>query len=401
VEEYGPGSMTAIGASRELVARLERQWRAWVVAITGAAVLVRIGVILGSGGGFDLRVYLAFARAAAEGDNPYVTVEGASLDQAVNLPLEHILFAALLRLHDSPDTLRVAFLLADACTLALIGLWPGRSIAWRLAVMTFYGFSPFVLYSWTGHATDKTLLLLGITALLVALERDRWAVAWAVTAALAAFKWIGAFWAVPLLVADTRARGWRAAGVAAGAFLAVFALAHLPYLPESLDAYGHRSDRLALDPPLHAALLMPLAEIGLYDPLMARLGTVALLLAVYVWHARGGLTTSEAIVLSIAAAYLLLPDQSDNRILLIVLPMLYVIRLTPARLAWLWAVSFVAAAALVVQLDGVPGPLAPIDDLLRGIFGEYGSLQHVLVMNVILVSVAVWFFADRRREPAA
>jgi hypothetical protein len=170
----------------------------------------------------------------------------------------------------------------------------------------------------------------------------------------------------------------------------VFALAHLPYLPESLDAYDHRSDRLALDPPLHASLLVPLSEIGLYDPIIARVGTVALLAGVYVWHARGGLATAEAVVLSMVAAYLLLPDQSNNRILQIALPMLYVIRLTPWRMAWLWAVSFVAAAALVVQLDG------KLEDQLGPLFGDYGSVRHVIVMNVLLVSVLAWFFLDRR-----
>jgi hypothetical protein len=141
---------------------------------------------------------------------------------------------------------------------------------------------------------------------------------------------------------------------------------------------------------LHAALLKPLADIGLYHPMLARIGTAATLAAVYLWFARGGLEISEAVVLSLVAAYLLLPDQSDNRILQIALPMLYVIRLTPWRMAWLWAASFVAAAALVVQLDG------KLEDPLGSVFGEYGSLRHVIVMNVTLVSVLAWFFLDRR-----
>jgi hypothetical protein len=192
------------------------------------------------------------------------------------------------------------------------------------------------------------------------------------------------------LLATVRARGARVAAIAVGAFAVVFALAHLPFLPESLDAYDHRADRLALDPPLHAALLKPLSDVGLYHPAIARLGTATLLAAVYVWYARGGLEIAEAVVLSIVAAYLLLPDQSDNRILQIALPMLYVIRLTPGRMAWLWAISFVAAAALVVQLDG------KLEDPLLDVFGEYGSLRHVIVMNVPLASALAWFFLDRR-----
>jgi hypothetical protein len=373
-------------------ALIERRWPLLVALLAAGALLVRVGVIAASGGGFDLDVYVHFARLTAAGMNPYDVppAEPIGADEAVNLPLELLLFAGLLEIRDSPDMLRGLFALADTATIVVIGLWPGKSVWWRLALMTFYGFSPFVLYSWTGHAEDKTLLLLGITLLLIALDRGRWAAAWVATAALAAFKWIGAFWALPLALATWRARGPRFAAVAAGGFAVVFALAHVPFLPESLDAYDHRADRLALDPPLHAALLVPLADIGLYDPAIARVGTVLLLAGVYVWYARGGIEIAEAVVLSMVAAYLLLPDQSDNRILQIALPMLYVIRLTPWRMAWLWAVSFVAAAALVVQLDG------KLEAQLGPLFGDYGSLRHVIVMNVLLASVLAWFFLDRR-----
>jgi hypothetical protein len=382
----------------QIVGLMERRWGLTVAAIAAAALLVRVGVIAASGGGFDLDVYVYFARLALAGRNPYEVgdVDPIGAQEAVNLPLEHLLFAGLLELRDSPDTLRYFLALCDTATVAVIGLWPGRSTAWRLALMTFFAFSPFVLYSWTGHAEDKSLLFLGITVLLILLERGRWAGAWAVTAALAAFKWIGAFWAAPLALATYRARGLRYAAVAVAAFLVVFALAHLPWLPESLDAYDHRSDRLGLAEPLHAAILKPLAEIGLYDPAMARFGTLLLLGAVYLWYLRGGLAITEAVVLSIVAAYLLLPDQSNNRILQIALPVLFVIRITPWRMLWLWAVSFVAAAALVVQLDG------KLQGSLGKVFGDYGSLRHVIVMNTILVSVLIWFALDRRayaREP--
>jgi hypothetical protein len=389
-------------ATARLRTQIEAHWTATVVLVVAAALLVRLAVIAVSGGGDDLRVYVYFARLALAGRNPYEPPADGPIspDQAVNLPGEQLLFAGLLKLHDSPDTLRVVFALADAATIALIGSWHERSTAWRLALMTFYGFSPFVLYSWTGHAEDKTLLFLGITGLLIALERARYGAAWAITGALAVFKWVGAFWA-PVLALDTlRARGARYAAVVVGLFLLVFGLSHLPWLPASLDAYDLRSSRTNLDPPLHAALLKPLADVGLYAPWMVKVGTPLALAAVFVAYARRSIGVAAAVVLSQLAAYVFLPDESDNRILLIALPMLYVIRLTPARMVVLWAISLLATAALVFQLDGVPHGPGALHDAFQRVLGAYGSTQHVVVMNLILVAVLVWFVLDARRGSA-
>src|ERR687885_2923473 len=141
------------------------RWPVVVAAVAGAALVVRLAVIAVSGGGADLTVYVYFARLAAAGQNPWDAPAGGAVppDQAVNLPVEDLVLGWLLRLWDSPDALRVLFALADATTIAVVGMWPGRTRGWRLGVMTFLGFSPFVLYSWTAHAEDKTLLPLGIT----------------------------------------------------------------------------------------------------------------------------------------------------------------------------------------------------------------------------------------------
>ncbi len=72
---------------------------------------------------------------------------------------------------------------------------------------------------------------------------------------------------------------------------------------------------MELDPPIHAGLLKPLAEIGLYDPWLARASTVAALLAVAFAFARRRIEAPSALVLSMVAACTFLPDQSDNRVL--------------------------------------------------------------------------------------
>lgn len=376
----------------------QRRWRLVVLAIAAAALLVRLAIIAATGGGADLRVYVYFARLFAAGEDPYSAPAGGAVDPVYGdqAPLLFGLFAGLLKVHDAPETLRVLFALADTAVIALIGLWLRRPVAWRLGFILFYAFSPFVLYSWTAHAEDKTVIFLGLAGLVIALERGSHAAAWVLTAALAAVKWLGAFWALPLVLATARARGARAALLSLGGFAAVFAAAQAPFFPSSLEAYARRADRMELDPPIHAGLLKPLAEIGLYDPWLARGLTVAALLAVYAAFARRRLDAPAAVVLAMVAGYVFLPDQSDNRVLLLVLPVLLLTRLTPLRYAVLWVLSTVAAVALVVELNGVPGPLAGLEPLLTALFGAYGSMQHVVIVNALLLWALACFALDLR-----
>ena len=105
--------------------------------------------------------------------------------------------AGLLALHDSPDTLRVVFALADAGTLVLLGLWFPRGHAWRFGFLVFYAFNPFVLLSFTAFAEDKTLLFLGIVVWIGALERDRQGLAWGAAILSMAPRYI--WWMMPIL----------------------------------------------------------------------------------------------------------------------------------------------------------------------------------------------------------
>lgn len=382
------------------VGALERHWRLVVAGTALAALLVRLGVIATTGGGSDLRIYVYFARLLAAGENPYTAPAGGTVDPVYgdNPPLLFALFAGVLAIRDAPETLRIAFALADAAVIVLIGGWLRRPLAWRLGLMLFYGFSPFVLYSWTAHAEDKTLLFLGLAGLLVALERGSHAAAWLLTAGLTALKGVGAFWALPLALATWRARGGRAARLALGAFAVVFAAAQAPFFPSSLEAFARRADRMQIDPPIHASLLKPLAEVGLYDPWLARACTVAALVTVGAAFARRRIEAPVAVVLSMVAAYAFLPDQSDNRVLLLVLPVLLLTRLTPLRYVTLWVLSTVAAVGLVVELNGVPAALAGLAPVATAVFGTYGSMQHVVIVNALLLWVLACHVRDLRGQ---
>ena len=382
----------------QALTRSERRWRLVVLGIAAAALLVRLGIVAATGGGADLRVYVYFARLFGAGQDPYDAPPGGAVDPvyADQAPLLFGLFAGLLKVHDAPETLRLVFALADTAVIAVVGLWLRRPAVWRLGFILFYAFSPFVLYSWTAHAEDKTLIFLGLAGLLIALERGSHAAAWVLTAVLAAVKWLGAFWALPLALATWRARGARTALLSLGGFAVAFAAAQAPFFPSSLEAYARRADRMELDPPIHAGLLKPLAEIGLYDPWLARACTVAALLAVYAAFARKRIEAPAAVVLSMVAAYVFLPDQSDNRVLLLVLPVLLLSRSTPLRYATLWVLSTVAAVALVVEFNGVPGPLSGLAPLLTALFGAYGSMQHVFIINALLIWALACFALDLR-----
>src|SRR5215208_3666944 len=147
----GPGLSSRVvpGVLRTL-ARDERTWRRTVLAVAALALVVRLAIAAVTGGGNDLKIYYAFASLAAGGDNPFDPPAGFEFPERLsdNLPGEYVLFAGLLRIVDSPDTLRVLFAFADAGVVLLVGLWYPRPIAWRAAFVAFYAFNPLVLGSW-------------------------------------------------------------------------------------------------------------------------------------------------------------------------------------------------------------------------------------------------------------
>jgi hypothetical protein len=373
-------------------------WRLTVGLVALAAFALRLAIIAHSHGGSDLRIYLYFSRLALHGADPYKAPAGGAIAPhfADSPPLEFLAFAGLLALHDSASTLRVLFALADTLVILLVGFAYPRPQRWRAGFILFYAFNPFVLVAWTGFAEDKTVIFLGVVLLLIALERARDTLAWAAAAALTAFKFAGAFMVPALALHELRARGGRAL-VAFAASVAAVAISFLPWFPHSLDAFAHRQARLGIDPPIHASPMLLLSRLGLYAPIEAKLLPACALVAVLAALAARRIDGVQAMALSLLACYAFLPDQDYNRILLITLPLLLIMRPAAVRWAAIWVVSCFAALGAVIASRGVPHALSAIAGPLRDVFGEDSTVAHVLWMNLLLVLVLVFFALDGRR----
>jgi hypothetical protein len=362
--------------------------RRWVILVAGGALAVRlIAIAHFYGDSTDLHIYRYFAEFARHGVNPYhapasAAAGGGRADEPV---LEFLVFAAVLDLWNSGTAIRVFFALLDAGVVLALGLLLPRDPRWRLNAMLFYAFNPLVLLAWTRLPEDKSISFLLVVVTVALLELGRVGAGWIAATALAAVKWVGAFFALPLLVHTWRARGLRFAIGAAVLAVAAFVLANLPYFPGSFLAYQRRNVRLSFDPPIFDSLTVPLAHVGLYSPLVPRvwlvLATVAL--AILTW--RGLVTVSEAICLGTWAGFVLLPDEPPDRILLATLVLLLV-----ANGRWLvwWLASLVPALWLYVDTMSSPGRL-------RDITGAPESWRHVLGANLFMLLVLAFYVRDR------
>jgi hypothetical protein len=370
----------------------EESWRRLVIAVAALALVVRIGLIAGTGGGFNLRIFYWFGDLVARGINPYHAPPGTGAHDPQygdNPPMELIVFAGLLKIHNSPDTLRVFFALMDAVVILLVGFLYPLGRVWRANFIVLYGFNPLLLEEWTGFADDKAILFALIVVVLLGLEQGRLALSWGATAVLIAFKWLGVAFVLPLALHSARRVSRRALALGAGAFVAFIAAWQIPYFPDNLEAFSRRSDRISIDPPIHASPTQILSHLGIYSSAIPRVFIVVSLLAVYALFVYRRLDVREAVVLSVFCSYVALPDEGANRMLLITLPFLFIVAMTPRRWLALWAVSFLAAAAVLVEFRNVP------IDLVEKIFGSYGSLKHVLFANTVMALVVFYYVRDK------
>jgi hypothetical protein len=372
-------------------------WRLAVIAITVLAVVVRLLIIAHSHGGSNLAIYTYFSRLALHGANPFNPPAHGQVNpvHANSPPFEVATFTALLAIHDSPTMLRLLFVLGDVAVLLLIGLRFPRPQRWRLAFLLFYAFNPFVLLAWTVYAQDKTLLFFGIAALLLALERGREWGAWLAATGLAAFKFLGAF-AFPALALHwfRQRRWWALAPVAA--FVVVLALSNLPWFPKSLDAFSRRNDLLAFNPPIHVSPTLLLARIGIYAPIEAKLLPALMTIVVLTLFVRRRIDIREAMIWSMFAGYVFLPDTDFDRLLLITLPFLLILDMSIGRWVIVWVVSCVAALAGAVATHGVPSELSAFAGALRTVFSHEDTVVNLLWMNLLPVLVLGYYFVDRR-----
>jgi hypothetical protein len=388
---------------RESLARFARSRAGWPTLIALVALgglLVRLLLIAHSDGGTDLRIYTYFSRLGLHGLNPFNAPAGGlfSPSDSNQPPIEVAVFAGLLAIHDSPTTLRLLFALADVGVIVTAGLWFPRSRRWRTWFMTFYAFNPFVLVSWTVYAEDKTLLFGGILVWIAALERDRQWIAWLTASALTVFKFLGAFSTPAQALHSYRTRGswvWRPIAL----YVAVFLLSNLPWFPHSFNALSSRNTRLSINPPIHASPTLILSRLGLYAPIEAKLLTALAILAVLALFARRRIDIREAVIWSLVAGYIFLPDDPGGRLLLVTLPFLLILRLSTARWIAIWVVSSIAGLATVVATHGVPHALSSLGGPLRTLFAHEATVRHVLWMNVLLVLVIAFYFTDRAALP--
>jgi len=372
-------------------------WRAAVIAITLLAVVVRLLIIAHSHGGSNLAIYTYFSRLALHGANPFNPPIAGPIKPVYSNspPFEVAVFTALLAVHDSPTTLRLLFVLGDVAVLLLVGFCFPRPLPWRLGFLLFYAFNPFVLLAWTAFAQDKTLLFLGIAALLLSLERGREWTAWLAVTALAAFKFLGSF-AVPALALHwyRKRRWWALLPVAA--FLVVLVLSNLPWFPKSLDAFSRRDDLLAINPPIHVAPTLLLARLGIYAPIEAKVLPVAATIVVLGLYFAHRIDIREAVVWSLFVGYAFLPDDDFDRLLLITLPFFLILDFSVGRWVAIWIVSSVAALAGDVATRGVPHELSALAGALHTLFSHEGTVRNVLWMNLLPALVLAYYFVDRR-----
>jgi hypothetical protein len=390
--------LRALDALRFVESAPERRWRRAVVALAASGLLARLLIIaVRHSGGANLRIYWWFAHLAAGGHNPYHAPAAAPVNPTYgdNPPLEILLFAGLLKIHDSQTTLRIFIAILEALFVIGMGWWYPRDRRWRAGFCLFMALNPFVLLVWTAYTSDKVLVVAPIAGVLAALAADRVARAWAWTTLLAALKWVGTFFALPLLAASLRrVRAQTMAVILAGCAV-LFAVLSSPWFPSNLKAWHRRDVRIDLHP-THAALTQLLAKAHIYTSSLVRPFIIVSIVLIAALFLRRLLTAGEAIVLSVFAAYLPLPDEGVDRILMVTIPLLFVLQLSARRWVALWVVSAIESVAFLIQ---EVGPSAG-----QKIIGHYASIGHVLLMNPIMLLPFAWLVIDRcraRPEPEA
>ena len=389
--------MNGRSARRLVDAILGRRFTTFVIGVCALALLVRLGVIAASQGGADLRIYHYFSGLVLGGHNPFLAQPGAPIPirHSNNQAFELLVFAGLLKISDHATTLRVFFALCDVATIALIAFAFPRPRAWRAAFIAFYAINPFVLVSWTGTAEDKTVALLLIVVVVLAIERARAVLAFGASAVLTAFKFLGATFFPILALHHWPGRGRRAILLLLVGAALVFAVSNLPFFPDSLRAYSRRQSHLSITPG-QAAWTQLLDAIGLYRPIVARVLTVVAGPLVWVLYLRRRLDAVEAIAWCVFGAHFALPDHSYAHVLLIALPFLLFLELSRRSWLWLWIVTTVSAVMVELAVHP-PSPGGALHDVARAVAGPYGSIRHVLWANLPLVLVLVSYARARRR----
>ena len=368
----------------------------FIVTVAALALLARLLLIhyVTLDAGDDLRIYTYFGDLMAQGANPY----DPPVDSPINrhyaniAPLNLAFFAAILRLWDSPAALRVTFAVVDALLLLTVGFLVRRPWTWRRDVMLFYGFNPLILITLVVNSQDKVVVLWLMALLLVAVEANRMVASIALTTLLTLYRWLGAFFILPLALYF--ARSWRALAAMLGGFGVAVVASHLVYWPDNLIIYASRSARTLIDPPIHASPTILLDAIGYYSPTFVPISIFVALAVAYALFAFEKIGIVELIVLVTFFTNMGAPEVPVSRILMVALPILWIIRLPAERVWVLWIVA--TAATFFVRpelghtvLATLPVAVQPAMEWLLS------PVPNALIMNTLPALLLVWYCIDK------
>ncbi|MCL4486893.1 MAG: hypothetical protein M1570_02025 [Chloroflexi bacterium] len=355
----------------------------------------------------DLNNYFWPAETALQGKNPYVLwASGQSGDARSDMePLELAVYVATVRIWDDPRAIQVLFALFDAVNIALLALvlWSSRL---RLPFQLFYALGPLTLYNLTLVPEDKSIALTLSFLVFLLLTRPReelWSagpfkfrsalLAIAAAAVLASFKWVSAFYLVPLLLwASPSLRGFvRGAAL----FGTIVVLGHLPWFPDWIYVYTFRAQRIAT-PLVHIAPASLLNAVGLYNRFVLLAAVAAALAAIYGLYWLKRLDIFEALALSVTAGILGTPDMDPVHLSLVVIYLLLIVDWSGRlRVAAVWALSLVVTAVYAISTHAAFGRF----DLagLHRITGDYGSPQMIVWSYLLFIAVFGFYLIDKRR----
>lgn len=374
-----------------------RRFWALPVLVALLALAVRLALIAAlPDGRDDLHIYYYFGSMMEQGLNPYTPpADGPINPHYANMaPLNLALFAATLRVWDSQTALRVLFALVDAAVILSIGYLAQRPRPWRRAVLWFYALNPFVLMALVVMSEDKVVVLWLMIVLIASVEARRQWPSVLLTTVITLYRWVGAFFILPLAVYF--ARTWRSLALSLGLFALLFALSHVPYWPDNLWVYQSRAHRAGFYPPIHSSPTQILYALGLYTPRLVPVTIFGSLAVLYTLFAFRRISLVETIVLSLFCTNIVAPELPHSRIIMIAFPLLLLIGLSRRRVALLWAAT--TLAALFVHADlarafagrWLPGLQTAVEFALR-------PIPNLLLMNLFAGVLLVYYAVDKWR----
>ena len=217
-----------------------------------------------------------------------------------------------------------------------------------------------------------------------------------VAAVLASFKWLSAFYLLPLLLFVSRdVRGFVKQAIVFGVILA---LAHLPWIPDWSYVYIFRAQRMNTLL-AHIAPTSLLNALGLFDKnvMLAIVALSLLLIYALFWFKR--IDIFETMALTVMVGILGTPDMDPVHLSLVVLYLLLVVDWTSrARLLTVWGLSawVVSVFAISTRTGYVRYGLPD----LRIITGVYGTPQMIVLSYALFIVVLGFYLFDKARGRA-